>query len=110
MASAFKSKVSAAVGTSLATIYSPAAATTATVIGLSVANITGSTITVDVQLVKNSPSATVYLIKSAPVPPGSSVVVVGGDQKVVLETLDIVKVISSAATSADVVMSILELT
>jgi hypothetical protein len=55
-------------------------------------------------------TVTAYLVKTAPIPPGASVVVVGGDQKVVAETTDVIKVISSVAASADVVMSILELT
>jgi len=37
-------------------------------------------------------------------------VVVGGDQKVVLETNDSIKVKSDTATSVDAVMSILEIT
>lgn len=109
MASTFKSKVSAGVGTSLATIYTVPASTTATVIGMSVANVTGGTITVDATLVKGGVTS-VYLVKSVPIPPGSSVVLIGGDQKVVAETTDVIKVISNTAASADVVLSILELT
>jgi hypothetical protein len=51
-----------------------------------------------------------YLIKGATVPVGSSLVVVGGDQKVVLITSDVLKVVTSAATSADVVTSVLNIT
>jgi hypothetical protein len=36
-------------------------------------------------------------------------VVVGGDQKVVLEAADVLKVLTSAASSADVVASVLEI-
>jgi len=50
------------------------------------------------------------LVKAAPVPVGSSLVVVGGDQKVVMETDDALTITSSAATSADVALSILEIT
>jgi len=44
------------------------------------------------------------------VPVGSSLVIVGGDQKVVLITSDALKVVSSAASSADVVTSVLNIT
>jgi hypothetical protein len=51
-----------------------------------------------------------YLIKDATVPVGSSLVVVGGDQKTVMITSDALKVITSAAASADVVTSVLNIT
>ena len=106
MANTFKSQGSQNVGTSAVTVYTAPAATTSTVIGLSVANVTASAITVDVTLVKSAVST--YLIKGAPVPVGGTLIVVGGDQKLVLQTTDAVKVTSSAATSADVIVSVLE--
>jgi len=109
MANTFKLETDTGVGTGAATIYTCPASTETTIIGLSVANITSSSITVDVQL-ENNDGDNIYLVKAAPVPVGSSLVVVGGDQKVVMEASDILKVTSSAATSADVALSILEIT
>lgn len=108
MASSFKSAVLANVGTSATTAYTAPAATTTTVIGLSVANVSGGAVYTDVTLVKGA--TTVYLIKNAPVPYGGTLVIVGGDQKVVLETGNYIQVKSTAATSLDVVASVLELT
>jgi uncharacterized Zn ribbon protein len=68
-----------------------------------------SQIEIDVQL-ENNDGDNVYIIKDAPVPVGSSLVVVGGDQKVVMNASDVLKVTSSASTSADVTLSILEIT
>ena len=51
-----------------------------------------------------------YIVKNAPIPVGGSLVVVGGDQKLVLEPGDTVKVTSSQASSADVVLSHLDIT
>ena len=68
-----------------------------------------SQIEVDVQLEKNN-GDNVYLIKAAPVLVGSSLVVVGGEQKVVMNTSDVLKVTSNTASSADVALSILEIT
>lgn len=109
MANAFKLKTDTGVGTSLATVYTCPSSTETTIIGLTVANITTSQIEVDVQLVNND-GDNVYLILNAPVPAGSSLVVVGGEQKVVMEESDILKVASNAANSADVALSILEIT
>ena len=109
MANTFKIKTDTAVGTSAATIYTCPSSTATTIIGLSIANIVASQITVDVQL-ENSDGDNIYLVKAAPVPVGSALVVVGGDQKVVMEASDVLKVTTNTASSGDVALSILEIT
>ena len=109
MANSFKIKTDTAVGTSPATIYTCPAATQTTIIGLSISNIVTSQITVDVQL-ENNDGDNIYLVKAAPVPVGSALVVVGGDQKVVMEASDVLKVTTNTASSGDVALSILEIT
>lgn len=86
---------------------------TTTIIGLTVANRTDADIKVSVALYNGT--ADVYLVggptnssMGATIPVGGSLVVVGGDQKVVAVNNDIIKVESSAATSADVIISVLE--
>lgn len=114
MASSFRSETDTGIGTSAATIYTCPASTETTIIGLTVANIHTAQIEVDVQLDASTRTSgaedSVYLIKAAPVPVGSSLVVIGGDQKVVLEPGDTLKVTSNTAASADVAMSLLEIT
>ena len=107
MANTFKNYLSKDVGTSAATIYTCPSATQTTIIGLSVANTSASPITCDAYL--TSSAVDYYLIKTAVVPVGGSLVIVGGDQKVVLEATDVLKVVTSAAASADVVCSLLEI-
>ena len=109
MANTFKIKTDTAVGTSAATIYTCPGSTQTTIIGLSVANIVASQITVDVQL-ENNDGDNIYLVKAAPIPVGSALVVVGGDQKVVMEASDVLKVTTNTASSGDVALSILEIT
>ena len=114
MANAFLSETDKEIGTSAATIYTCPASTETTIIGLSVANIVTSQITVSVKL--NGAGRTsgavddVHLVKDAPIPVGGTLVVVGGDQKVVMEPGDTVTVVSDTASSADVVLSHLDLT
>ena len=110
MANVFKRKVSQNIGTALTGVgsYTVAAATQTTIIGLVVANTTVSSITVDVTLYDGATDT--YITKNCPITTGGSVVIVGGEQKIVLETGDSIRVKSSAATSVDVVMSILEIT
>ena len=109
MANSFKTVTDTAVGTSAATIYTCPASTETTIIGLNVANILTSTITVDVQL-ENNDGDNVYIVKDAIVPVGSSLVAVGGDQKIVMNASDVLKVTARQASGADVTMSILEIT
>lgn len=108
MANTFKNAISASIGTSAVDVYTAGAGVTATVIGMTVANRTASSIDVDVQVTDTSGTTTAYLVKGAPVPEGGSLVVIGGDQKVVLETTDKITVTSDTASSADVTVSVLE--
>ena len=50
-----------------------------------------------------------YIVKTATVPVGGALVPIGGDQKLVMEAADVLKVVSSAASSADVIASLLEI-
>ena len=102
MANTFKNYTDTAVGTSPSTSYTVGAATTAVMIGMTISNITTSTITVDVQC------AGVYLIKGAPIPAGSALSVLDG--KIILETTNTVVITSDTASSADAIISVLEQT
>jgi hypothetical protein len=108
MPNTFTSYVNKDVGTSPATVVTVGASTQTTVIGMSVANTTSSPITVNAYITRSG--VDYYLIETATVPVGSSLVIVGGDQKVVLITSDALKVVTSAASSADVVTSVLNIT
>lgn len=108
MASVFTSYVAKDIGTSASTLVTVAAATQTTVVGLSVSNTTAADITVDVYLTRSA--VNYYVIKGATVPVGSTFILSGGDQKIILIAADQLKVVSSAATSADAILSVLELT
>ena len=110
MANTFKNKQSVNVGTSAVSLYTTPSSTTTTIIGLTLANVTGSAIEATVEVTDTSASTTAKIIKSAPIPVGSSLVAVGGDQKVVLETGDILKVTASASNGLDAVVSYMEKT
>jgi hypothetical protein len=110
MANTFKNSVTASVGTSATDVYTTPALTTTTVIGAAVSNRTASPISVDATVTDTSGGVTAYLVKAAPVVSGGALVLIGGDQKVVLETGDKITVTSDTASSADVVISVLEQT
>lgn len=108
MANTFTSYVNKDVGTSAATVVTVGASTQTTLIGMSCANTTASPVTVDAYVTRSA--VDYYLVKGATVPVGGSLVIVGGDQKVVLITSDALKVLSSAATSIDLFTSVLNIT
>jgi hypothetical protein len=107
MANNFKSFLSKDIGTSAASVYTCPSATQTTLIGLSMGNTSGSTVTASAYITRSS--VDYYIVKNASVPVGGSLVAVGGDMKVVLEPTDILKVVSSAASSIDAVASLLEI-
>lgn len=109
MANVFKNSVSGPIGTGNVTVYQVPSSTVSTVIGFNISNIISSNISVNVSIVDLSTSQTRFLIKSALIVEGSSIVVIGGDQKLVLEAGDSIVVSSSQNTSADVVVSVLEI-
>ena len=103
MANSFKRAVSKDVGTSAVSVYTCPAATEAVMHAIYVGNTSGSAITVDVGV---DVSGTVYNVgTSLPISAGGTLVL---DKPVNLNAADILKVTSSAAASADVFCSILE--
>ena len=77
-----------------------------TIIGISVSNIVGSTILVDVYI--NDGSNNIYLVKSAPIPSGGALQVLGGGAKYVVQSGDRLYVVSDTASSADVWVSVVD--
>jgi|TARA_B110000438_G_scaffold223411_1_gene216984 hypothetical protein len=110
MANTFKNAQSVNVGTSAVSLYTAPSSTTTTIIGLTLANVTASAITATVEVTDTSASTTAKILKNGPIPTGGSLVAVGGDQKVVLMTGDILKVTSSVSNGLDAVVSYMEQT
>jgi len=89
------------VGTSAETVYT--ANSYDTVIGISVANVTASSIAVDVFI--NDGTNDIYLVKGAPIPSGSALQVIDGGARFVMQNNDVLKVQSDTASSVDVWVS-----
>lgn len=103
MANTFKSYLASTV-TTQTTVLTAAAGTQTTLIGLSLANTSTGAASVQVTLTRSS--TVVYVVKDASVPAADALVLYGGDQKLVMQAGDILKVTSSA--SVDVIVSVLE--
>ena len=107
MPNIFKNSISGSIGLTNTTVYTTPSATSTTVIGMSIANVASSNINISATL--TSGSSTVYLAKNTTVPVGGSVILIGSDQKVVMTADNYLSVQSSIASSADVVISVLEI-
>ena len=77
-----------------------------TVVGISVSNILGTTVNADIYI--NDGTNDIYLVKSAPIVPGSSLQVLDGGAKFVMQSGDALKIISDTAASLDVWTSVVD--
>jgi hypothetical protein len=106
MATSLKNYLTNGVGITATTVYNPTTAgIQSTVIGLTLANTTTSSVNASVTI--TSGATTVFIIKNTAVPSGNSLSILG-DGKFIVEQNDVVQVISSAASSVDVVLSVVE--
>jgi hypothetical protein len=108
MANTFKNSFQQNIGVSPITVYTAGSGVQATVIGMTVSNVTASDVKADILV--NSSGTDYFLVKGATIEPGSSLVPIGGDQKLVLEATDFLKVKSDTSSSLDVILSVLEIT
>ena len=108
MANTFKLKTKANVGITTQNVYVVPSATTTVVIGITLANTSGSGCLVGVGITRSS-TDDVKLLKNAPIPQGSSLEFVAGN-KVVLETTDTITVNSDTNNSIDASLTIMEIT
>ena len=110
MANTFKLKTKENVGVTTVGIYTAPAATTTVVIGITMANTSGSGVNVVVAVSRTSDTKEdIKLLKNAPIPSGSSLEFMSGN-KIVLETSDQINVDSDTNNSVDAALTIMEIT
>ena len=97
-------------------LYTCPSSTTTIILGMVLANVHTSQVTVSVKLVsttsgggRTAQNTTTFLLKDAPLPVGSSLEILSGN-KVVLEASDKIQIDCSVADKASVTMSIMEIT
>lgn len=108
MANSFKNYFLKNATTTAANVYVAGAGVSATVIGMSIGNTTSAPITANVTL--TSSGTTYFMLQGATIATGGALVPIGGDQKLVMEAGDYLQVQTSASNSADVILSVLEIT
>jgi hypothetical protein len=104
MAQNFRRYTSNNVGTSATAIPNGAAFDSYdTIVGISIANVTASSVIASVYI--NDGSNDIYLVKDAPIPAGSALQVLDGGAKFVVQSGDRIYVQSDTASSLDVWVS-----
>lgn len=108
MANAFKLATKASVGVTTVGIYTAPTLTTSTIIGITLANVSGSGINVTVGIARTS-ADNVSILKNVPIPQGSTLEIMQGN-KIVLEARDAITAKSDVTSSLDVAVTLLEMT
>jgi hypothetical protein len=108
MANSFKNYFLKNANTTSQNVYVAGAGVSATVIGMTIGNTTAAPISANITV--TSAGTSYFMLQGATIATGGALVPIGGDQKLVLEAGDFVQVQTSAANSADVIVSVLEIT
>ena len=108
MANTFKLNTKANVGITTQNVYVVPSATTTVVIGITLANVSGSGVLVGVGITRAS-ADDVKVLKNVPIPQGSSLEFMAGN-KVVMEASDTITINSDTNNSIDASLTIMEIT
>ncbi len=108
MANFFKNKVVTEVGTASVDLLTTTSSTRATVIGLSLANLTASNILASIT-VEDDAGTVGHYIKDVIIPPNQSLRVVNGGEKLIIAPDNVLAISCSQDAALDVVMSYVEI-
>jgi len=108
MANFFKNKVINNVGTTPIQALEMTASTRATVIGMSLANLTGSNILASVTITDDA-STVGYFVKDVIIGPNASLRVINGGEKLILAPENSMHVFCSQDDSLDLILSYVEI-
>ena len=108
MANTLKLKTKANVGVTTSNVYVVPTSTTTVVIGVTLANTSGSGINVAIGITRAS-TDDISVLKNVPIPQGSSLEFMQGN-KVVLEATDSLTAYSDVNNTLDVALTIMEIT
>lgn len=99
----YKSNPTLNVGIGPTTVYTGPGATQAIVLGMNVCNLLTDPVTVTVV------AATARIVKDAVIPPGTTLIAMGKDERHVIEATETITVACNVAAAVDVLVSTLEI-
>lgn len=111
MTTIFKNKVAPAIGTTPVSVLTTASTVRATVIGLSLTNLTNEALRVSISLVDNSvaPAVEAYYVKDVILPANQSLRAVNGGEKLMIAPDNQLLINSNVDSSIDAIVSYVEI-
>lgn len=103
MTIAYKSNPTLAVGVGPTTVYTGNASTQAIVLGMTVCSLLTDPVTVTIV------AATAQIAKNLVIPPGTTLIAIGKDERHVIEATETITVACNVASAVDVLISTLEI-
>lgn len=108
MASNFKNKVGANIGTTPVTLVTAGESAKITIIGFSLTNLTEGIVVASVTVTDDT-ATTGHYIKNVPIPPNQSLRLVNGGEKLILAPGSSVAVVANQDSALDVIVSYVEI-
>ena len=108
MATNFKNIVTKDIGTQRVIVYTTPAATSTTVIGMNIANLTDSIVTCSNEI-GDEASNIGFLVKDMPIAPNTSMKPIGKGEKIVLDATNVLYITADQTASLDAILSIVEI-
>ena len=108
MATNFRNIVGKDIGTERVAVYTVPSATSTTVIGMNIANLTDSMVNCSIE-VGDEASNIGFLVKNMPIAPNTSMKPIGKGEKNVLDATNVLYVTADQTASLDVILSIVEI-
>lgn len=108
MATNFRNKVGANIGTTPVTLITAGASSKITIIGFSLTNLTEGIVVASVSVTDDT-ATTGHYIKNVPIPPNQSLRIVNGGEKLILAPTNSIAVVANQSSALDVIISYVEI-
>lgn len=108
MATNFKNKVGANIGTTPVTLVTASESAKITIIGMSLTNLTEAVVVASVTVTDDT-ATTGHYIKNVPIPPNQSLRLVNGGEKLILAPSCFLSVVANQSSALDVIVSYVEI-
>lgn len=109
MATNFKNKVGANIGTTPVTLITAGESSKITIIGFTLTNLTEGIVVASVTVTDDT-ATTGHFIKNVPIPPNQSLRIVNGGEKLIIAPSNSVAVVANQSSALDVIVSYVEIT
>ena len=108
MATNFKNVVAKEIGTQRVAVYTTPAATSTTIIGMNIANLTDGMVNCSIEI-GDEASNIGFLVKDMAIAPNTAMKPIGKGEKIVLDATNVLYITADQTASLDAILSIVEI-